>query len=81
MEKISELLKEAKPLYMQRKKTRRILKSACFSLALVLTFAFSFCTYFVYTNNQTDTDTSYTESYIETEMGLPTDDYGLLWIE
>lgn len=81
MEDISDLIKEAKPLYFKRKRRNKIIKTSA-SLFSVVLLVFAFWP-------QTD-NSSYSSLYwnlgedeyqqissIE-EMGLPVDDYGLL---
>ena len=83
MQDISDLIKEAKPLYHKRKKQRRIIKSALAGVA---------CLFLVFVNMpnyQTDdvfynpyvyyTDDADEVTYVE-GMGLPVDDYGLLLV-
>ncbi len=74
MDNISEILKEAKPLYFQRKRNRAITKKVLSLLFPVILF-----TGILGTNYYND------DSYIALsnvsvieEMGLPVDDYGLL---
>ena len=77
MEKISELIKEAKPLYYERKKTRTRIKRACFSLAIIMTVLGSgFGGYAIksYTTNYIANSETTTESY------LPVDEYGLITV-
>ncbi len=75
MEKISELLQEAKPLYFERKRRHTQIKAIVFSLSIVLVSFFS-----VMHLNIGDTvainDKTGEVSIIE-EYGLPVDDYGL----
>ena len=80
MEKISELLQEAKPLYFQRKRRRTQVKAAVFSLAVVFMAFFSVMKFetggFVAFNE----NPGEVSSVIADEYGLPVDDYGLLTI-
>lgn len=81
MEEISKLIQEAKPLYFARKKRRKILTSVGVSLC---------CCFMVFTasfqENKPIYDMWSEELYsasngsIIEDMGLPVDDYGLLWI-
>ena len=83
MQDISDLIKEAKPLYHKRKKQRRIVKSALAGVA---------CLFLVFVNmpNYQMNDNFYNPyvdygyeiddvTYVE-EIGLPVDDYGLLLV-
>ncbi|MBQ3640457.1 hypothetical protein II906_00760 [bacterium] len=76
--KISALVKEAAPAYLKREEKRKmklITKAACcFFMFVGLT---SFYTYNVYSDNDFQVSSS-EDSYIESNMGLPTDDYGFL---
>lgn len=80
MERISELLQEAKPLYFERKRRRTQAKAALFSLAAVFVAFFSVMQFeggnFVAFN-----DKSGEASFISEEYGFPVDDYGLLAID
>ena len=78
MNDISDLIKEAKPLYFKRKRRNNLIKGSSVFVAIgLLMFAFM---------PQNNTDYSYWNlgeneyqqaSAIE-QMGLPVDDYGLL---
>lgn len=83
MKDISDLIKEAKPLYHKRKKQRRIVSSALVGMA---------CLFLVFVNmpNYQMSDDFYNpyvdleyeenqDSYVE-NLGLPVDDYGLLLV-
>lgn len=75
MENISEILKEAKPLYIKRKKeqaTAKYILSVMFTAFLVGSFTLGVNTY-----NEQLVQANYETSIIE-EMGLPVDEYGLL---
>ena len=81
MENISKLIQEAKPLYFARKKRRKILASAS---------AFICCVVAVFTANFKQNEPLYdiwseelysaSNGSIIEDMGLPVDEYGLLWI-
>ena len=79
MDKLSELLQEAKPLYIERKKRRELVKKTLFIALPVL-----FCSLAILPFTMNNTDNTYcqntTTSVIE-EMGFPTDDYGLLQVD
>ena len=80
MQDISDLIKEAKPLYFKRKRRNKVIKIGSSILtAVVLAFAllpqsqdYSYSSYW----NLGETEYQQISS-IE-EMGLPVDDYGLL---
>ena len=76
MDDISQLLKEAKPLYLSRKKRRNRIKGVLGTLAVAFV-----CFYFFPHNGQWVDYEQYIsiESPIE-EMGLPVDEYGLLMV-
>ena len=78
MENISEILKEAKPLYIKRKKeqaTAKYLLSVMFTAFLVGSFTVGINTF-----DERVASANYEISIIE-EMGLPVDEYGLLSFE
>lgn len=81
MEDISSLIKEAKPLYFARKRRNKIVKSSLVGVALLWVGIFAYTpkstpyTYYW----DTEFDISDNISVIE-EMGLPTDEYGLLMV-
>lgn len=81
MEEISKLIQEAKPLYFARKRRRKIMASVS---------AFMCCCFIVFTASFKQDAPIYdvwaeevyaasNGSVIE-DMGLPVDEYGLLWI-
>ena len=81
MQDISDLIKEAKPLYHKRKRQRRIVKSALVGMACLFLVFVSMPNY-----NMSDDIYSpyfdyeeYQETYVE-GLGLPVDDYGLLLV-
>ena len=80
MDKLSELLQEAKPLYFQRKKRKEILKKSVFLIIPVLFISLAVLPFTMrFSDNNTDYYTSST-SIVE-QMGFPTDDYGLLKVD
>lgn len=84
MDDISELLQEAKPLYLKRKRNRRIAKissavCACLFFACMAENMFSRAPAQIYDLWSTDIYQAQNGSVIE-DMGLPVDDFGLLWI-
>ena len=80
MDKISELLKEAKPLYFKRKKRNEIIKKTALVVMPFLFISLAIIPFALnYSNNNVDYYTSST-SIVE-QMGFPTDDYGLLKVD
>ena len=82
MDKISELLQEAKPLYLRRKKRRNTIKGVLGTLAVAFV-----CFYFLPQNMYVKDNGQWVnyEQYIShtspiEEMGLPVDEYGLLMV-
>ena len=75
-EKISELVKEVKFVYKQKKRNNLMAKVACLSMLMMFTFSFSFV------NSMGNFDYySYSEETIIDEMGMPVDDYGLFMVD
>ena len=79
MDEISKLLQEAKPLYLKRKKTREVTRKCLLAImpvivciSLVLPFTIGEYTSQISYNSST--------SVVE-QMGLPTDEYGLLKVD
>ena len=83
MQDISDLIKEAKPLYFARKKRNNRIKAGLATLACVfLVFAFipqkqTSDLYYYWDLGYVDSANSL--SYVE-NLGLPVDDYGLLLV-
>ena len=78
MDEISNLIKEAKPLYMKEKRNKRNARLAfCSMFSVFLLSATIFCA--VDVNNQ-NTVAQLDVSPIE-EMGLVVDEYGFLMVE
>ncbi len=81
MEEISKLIQEAKPLYFARKKRRRILTSVSVAMCCCL-FVFAATVKQstpIYDFWEQEVYSASNGSIIE-DMGLPVDEYGLLWI-
>ena len=79
MDKISQLLQEAKPLYIQRKRNREIIKKC---MVFFIPIIFCVLAIFPFSMNNDDEKSFYTSSTsIVERMGLPTDDYGLLKVD
>ncbi len=85
MDDISNLIKEARPLYFARKKRNNRIKTALCSLVIIVMAGMFYPRNndYIYDYNYylfgTDFSWNETTSIIE-EMGLPTDDYGLLMV-
>lgn len=80
MNDISTLLQEAKPLYFKRKKQRRQLRSFAAAILCVCTvsvFSYRFDTEYSYYNIEEELYLTENGGFIE-DMGLPTDEFGLL---
>jgi len=82
MDKLELLLNEAKPLYMKRKKNRRIAAGICSVMPCFAALFLSFNTSFhaqspIYDIWADEIDTLEVGSVIE-DLGLPVDEYGLL---
>ena len=80
MQDISDLIKEAKPLYFKRKRRNQVIKAGGSILALVmLVFAFMPQSQnYSYSSYWDLGDAEYQQISSIEEMGLPVDDYGLL---
>lgn len=90
MDDISKLLQEAKPLYFVRKRRHNRIKASLAMLICVVMFgafyqktnnanqvsAYSYLLYDSYTTEMVVSD----EASVIEEMGLPTDEYGLLMV-
>ena len=82
MDKISELLREAKPLYLKRKKRRNTIKGVFGTLAVAFV-CFYFLPHNIYVKDtgQWINYEQYSDYGSEIEdMGLPVDEYGLLMV-
>ena len=83
MQDVSDLIKEAKPLYHKRKKQRRIIKSALAGVACLFLVFVNMPSFYIgddFYNPYIDMEyDNYQESYVE-NLGLPVDDYGLLLV-
>lgn len=80
MTDISDLIKEAKPLYFKRKRRNRIIKTSLPVFAVAaLFFAFSpQPSDYSYSQYWDLGENEFQQTSVIEEMGLPTDDYGLL---
>lgn len=78
MENISELLKEARPLYFRRKKNRLILKTMLCTFIPVILFS-GFLTYNSF--NQKGAYLASNEQSVIAQMGFDVDEYGLLKVD
>ena len=79
MDKVSELLQEAKPLYLKRKKRNEIIRKGLFVLTPVVFCSLAILPFIMNNNDSVNYYTSST-SVVE-QMGFPTDDYGLLKVD
>lgn len=81
MDEISKLIKEAKPLYFARKKRNTRIKAALCSLVLIfaLSSLYPQSYNFDYDNLDNEIYMAVNGSVIE-DLGLPTDEYGLLMV-
>ncbi len=82
MQDISDLLKEAKPLYFARKKRNKQIKVVLASVACAM-FVFAFLLQNQISENPVYWDLGDQESEVKTyveNLGLPVDDYGLLLV-
>ena len=82
MEDISSLIKEAKPLYFARKRRNNIIKSVLATLVVVVGVGSFYPqgqqqVYDYYWNNDLY---AISDSSVIEDMGLPTDEYGLLMV-
>ena len=83
MDDISELLKEAKPLYFKRKRIRNITKTAGIFSVVAFLFAGTLqspVTYIYDFDNMSDTINTVQNGSVIEEIGLPVDEYGFLRI-
>lgn len=81
MEDISDLLQEAKPLYFRRKRRRNQLKTLLATVLCVWGLSWFVATPspYVYNLDNLDSQISLTaEGSVIEDMGLPTDEFGLL---
>jgi len=78
-QKISALVKEAKPYYRQMKKRHAVFAKICASFFLVLTLFAGGISYDTYSTNEYIAQ-AYMEEYGSeiSDMGFPVDEYGLL---
>ena len=80
MDNISQLIKEAKPLYFARKRRRRQVKAGLAMLAVVWGLSWFYPQKAaVYYDYDSETYQAVNGSVIE-DMGLPVDDLGLLMV-
>ena len=80
MDKISELLQEAKPLYFERKRRKEFIKRSMFLIIPILFLTLAIFPFTSSINNQEKTYYTSSTSIVE-QMGFPTDDYGLLKVD
>ena len=80
MQKVSELIQEAKPFIKEQNRHKRILKTACAVLAVVcttLSYPIFTVGYGAYQNTKMIEEQ---QMITADEMGLPVDEYGFLYI-
>lgn len=78
MQKVSDLLQEAKPLYFERKTNYNVLKTACAIFLLLICGT----TFGMYSQNPFIIDEIvYGEPTSLEELGFPVDSYGLLMVD
>lgn len=81
MEEISKLIQEAKPLYFARKKRRKIVASVgAFACSCFIVFMAGFKQNEPIYDMWTEEVYSASNGSVIEDMGLPVDEYGLLWI-
>ena len=83
MDDISDLLKEAKPLYFRRKRIRILTKAACVLSVIALLFVGTQQSSELYTydfDNMSSTISMLQNGSAIEDLGLPTDEYGFLRI-
>ena len=78
MDEISKLIKEAKPLYFKRKRRNMRIKNCV--VALLLSSMFVLGTFGGYTIGERSASISDSDYSQFEELGLPTDEYGLLTV-
>ncbi len=78
-EKISSLVKEVAPAYTKRSRSKAFMaKVACVSV--IMMFSFSFAGFYML-NPHDEVYMNYAEGSVVGEMGYPTDNYGLLYVD
>ena len=83
MDDISELLKEAKPLYFKRKRIRNITKTAGIFSVVAFLFVGTLqnpATYIYDFDDMSDAINTVQNGSVIEEIGLPVDEYGFLRI-
>ncbi len=78
MDKVSELLKEVKPYYINKRKNTAKLKIACAMLTILLSTATMGVVNF---NTDISDVIKYGNTLSAEDLGLPVDSYGLLMVE
>lgn len=83
MNDISDLIKEAKPMYFSRKRRRKAIKAGLATIVCLLAFTW-FNPYSYNSYNEYDywaSEIAYIENgSVVSDMGLPVDEYGLLMV-
>ena len=80
MNKLSELLQEARPLYFEQKKRKENIKKSLFVILPILFLAMAVVP-FTYNSNNEEANYYTSSTSIVEQMGFPTDDYGLLKVD
>ncbi|MBE6451160.1 MAG: hypothetical protein E7016_04265 [Alphaproteobacteria bacterium] len=81
MEDISKLIQQAKPLYFARKRRRKMINSAgAIMCGCFLVFMTSFKQETVIYDVWMDEVYSASNGSVIEDLGLPVDEYGLLWV-
>lgn len=78
MDKVSDLLKEVRPYYVQKRKNTAKLKIACAMLTIMLSAATMGVVNF---NTDISDIIKYGNTLSAEDLGLPVDSYGLLMVE
>lgn len=78
MDKVSDLLKEVKPYYINKRKNMAKLKIACAMLTIILSTAVMGVVNF---NTDISDIIKYGNTLSAEDLGLPVDSYGLLMVE
>lgn len=78
-ERISDLVKEVKFVYKQKRKNKLITKVACVSALMMFTFSFALFNNVGYFTENVYSE--YSQDTIIDEMGMPIDSYGLIMVD
>lgn len=81
MQDISDLIKEARPMYMARKRRRKVIKTTFATIVCLFAFSWFMPNYYQPYNEYDSwaSEIAYIENgSVVADMGLPVDEYGLL---